>query len=263
MRNGGTLKAGLIRVFGVFLFLVLLAPITGSSEETFQAGFKENAELTYEYSHVDLLLLSELASEELSYADFLFIPVGTLIKWKVARVQETSQGWDALIEVWSGSGFRELADTFQVRMFKDPADFSYDLFNGTASNLYFLPVNVSEYLDVFNNTIPLSARSYASITQAQLIFDWTSSSRNDTIIHSYNRFGMLGSLELQYNHTTAFRFQLVQYTLGFDTILLWSIVGGSIGGTVGIALGGYWYWWKKSNKRKRKKKNMKILKKLR
>ena len=259
----GTLNANLSRAFGVFLFLVLSTPITISSEELFQVGFKENAELTYEYSHVDVLLLSELAGEELSYADFLFIPVGTMVKWKVARMQEISQGWEALIEVWSGSGFRELANTFQARMFKNPADFSHDLFNDTASNLYLLPVNVSDYLIAFNSTIPSSERSYASVNQAQIIHNWTSSGRNDTIIHSYNRFGMLESLELQHNRTTAFRFQLVQYSLGFDTVLLWSIVGGSVGGSLGIALGGYWYWRKKSKKRKRKRNNMKILNKLR
>ena len=250
------------RVAGAIFFLILCTPINVSSGEPFQIGFQENAELTYEYSYVNNLLLNELMSEDLSYADFMFIPVGTMIKWKAIQVQETSQGWNILIEIWSGSAFDELVDRFQARMFKNPVDFSQNLFNDTASNLYLLPVNVSIYLDAFNNTIPSSERSYASVNRTQIIYDWTSSGRNDTIIHSYNRFGMLESLEIQYNHTTAFQFQLVQYMLGFDTTLLWIIVGVSIGGSFGIALAGYWYWRKKSKKHRQKRKNMKILKKL-
>jgi hypothetical protein len=250
------------RVAGAFFLLILFAPIKVSSEGSFQLGFKENAELTYEYSHVDNLLLNELVSEDLSYADFMFIPMGTTVKWKAVQVRETSRGWNILIEIWSGSGFNELVDRFQARMFKNPVDFSQDLFNDTASNLYVLPINVSIYLDALNNTIPSSERSYASVNRTQIIYDWTSSGRFDTIIHSYNRFGMLESFKIQYNHTTAFQFQLVQYILGFDTTLLWIVIGGSIGGSFGIALVGYWYWRKKSKKHRQKRKNMKILKNL-
>ena len=250
------------RLAGVIFFLILCAPVNVSSGGSFQLGFKENAELTYEYSHVDNLLLNELVSEDLSYADFMFIPMGTMVKWKAVQVQETSKGWTILIEIWSGSGFNELVDRFQAKMFRNPQDFSYDLFNDTALNLYLLPVNVSNYLNAFNNSIPPFARSYASVNRTKIIYDWTPSGRNDTIIHSYNRFGMLESFEVQYNHTTAFQFQLVQYTLGFDTILLWIIIGGSSGGSFGIGLAGYWYWRKKSSKNRQKKKNMKILKKL-
>ena len=167
----------------------------------------------YENAFVNLSLLNKLALEDASYSGYLLILQNLTFEWKVTAIQDSDNLWVIRTEVW----FRnEMIDKFNSHVYKSAQEFSHELFNGSKASLFYFPVNISSYLLQFNHSIPDQERIHAQCNESAIIFDWTSMGQNDTNIYKYNKFGMMESFIIQYNHTKAFEFKLVQFKLGFD-----------------------------------------------
>ncbi|MHA1499389.1 MAG: hypothetical protein ACTSRT_17810 [Promethearchaeota archaeon] len=194
-------------------------------ENNYNIGFQPNAEITYEYSYINITLLIQLAIEDYSYSGYYSIPQGFQIKWVVGSIVERSNYWIVSANVYRGESFTENAGSFETFVYKNPEDLSFELFNGTGNELYFIPPNVTEYLSLVNQSIPAPDRTYSFAFNNSIVFDHTQLSSNDTIRYEYNLHGIMTSYQIFYNHSLAFTLELKTFSLGgFDPLLLTVII---------------------------------------
>lgn len=110
-------------------------------------------------------------------------------------------------------------------MYKNPEELSKDLYNGTGNALYFIPVNVNQYLDMLNQSIPTYDQTYSFALTNTIVFDYTQLGGNDTIQYNYNEYGLMSHYQIFYNGSLAFSFELKSYSLGgFNPLLLTVII---------------------------------------
>lgn len=198
-------------------------------ENNYSLGFQTNAEMVYEYSYVNIALLIQLAVEDYSYDGYYAIPQGFQIKWVVYSIVDCSDRWIVSANVYRGESFTEDAGDFETSVYKNPEDLSYELFNGTGNELYFLPIKVIEYLSLVNQSIPAPDRVYSFVLNNSIVFDHTQLGSNDTVRHEYNEQGIMSYFQIFYNGSLAFSLELNSFSLGgFDPLLLTVIITISI-----------------------------------
>ncbi|NVM43669.1 MAG: hypothetical protein HWN79_02040 [Candidatus Lokiarchaeota archaeon] len=106
---------------------------------------------------------------------------------------------------------------------------SYEIYNGTGNELYFIPVKVGSYLNWLNQSIPPTDQVYSFTTNNTIVFDYTQLGANDTIIYKYNEHGLMSHYQIFYNGTLAFSFELKSFKLAsLDFILLITIIISSV-----------------------------------
>ena len=194
-------------------------------DDDYSLSFQAGAEMIYEYSHVNITLLIQLAVEDYSYNGFYTIPQGFQIEWIVRNVVKSSDRWTVNVDVYRGASFNEYAGDFEIVVYKNPNDLSYELYNGTGNELYFIPINVYNYLNFVDQSIPSLENNYSYVLNNSIVFDYTQLGANDTISYAFNKHGLMSTYQISYNGTLAFSLELKSFSLGiFDTIFLTVII---------------------------------------
>ena len=244
-----------------FLVLCLTSNTVVICENNYSLGFQTNAEMVYEYSNVNITSLIQLATEDYSYSGLFAITQGVQIKWILDSIVESSDRWTVSATVYRGESFTEHAGDFETSVYKNPEDLSYELFNGTGNELYFMPVKVVEYLNLLNQSIPLPDQAYSFALNNNIVFDFTQLGSNDTVRHIFNEYGIMSHYQIFYNGSLAFSLELISFSLeGFDPLLLTVIITISISaGLITI----YIIFTKRRLKKSVKRQNFKAKKLLR
>lgn len=215
--------------------------------------------MVYEYNYVNVTLLIQLAIEDYSYDGFYAIPLGTRIMWKVTSIIENFGFWIVRANVYRGESFGEFVDDFETNIYKNPSDLAHELYNGTGNELYFTPINMSNYLNLFSQNIPMLDNNFSYVVNDSVFFDYTRLGSNDTIKYTFNKYGILSTYQIYYNDTLAFSLELSSFSRGgFDMIAPTAILISSV-----LFSGFLIYFILKRRKLKKSNKVSKILKKIR
>ena len=101
----------------------------------------------------------------------------------------------------------------------------FQLFNGTGNELYFIPLNVSDYLFSVNQSIPIPDQAYSYTLNDTIVFDHSQLNDNDTVRYQFNPLGLLNSYQIFYNGSLAFTLELKTFSLGgFDPLIITVII---------------------------------------
>jgi len=217
------LKSKVIIGMMVFSWIcgVLFSFTPVKAEEKYQLTLTEGSTLIYEYTKVDKDLLKYLADstgvEE--YEDLAEIDEGDKFKIVIATIEEKEDNWLITIELYRGKDFTDRAEDLEVKVYKDPSDLKDKILEEVnddedQSYLYFLPVNVKEYLESFEENIIEDERYYEadyelSVDDTELTFDYTIVGYSDIIEQSYNDDGILEEFVILCDGEEAFKRELI------------------------------------------------------
>jgi len=235
------LKSKIIIGMLVFSWIcgVLFSFTSVKAEEEYQLTLTEGTTLIYEYTKVDEDLLEDLADstgvEE--YEDLAEIDEGDQLKMVIATIEKEEDHWIIMVELYKGKEFEERGEDLEVKIYKDPSDLKDKILeevddDDDQSNLYFLPVNVKEYLDNFEESVIEDERYFEaeyelSVDDTELTFDYTPLGYSDTIEQTYNEDGILEEFTILCNGEDAFKRELIdisQESFNILSITILSII---------------------------------------
>lgn len=239
LREKGKLKCVLIIcvVFWNFGLIFSLTPVKANEE--YKLALTEGTTLIYEYTKVDEDLLEDLADstgvEE--YEDLAKIDEGDQLKMVITTIKEEDDRWIITVELYKGKEFEERAEDLEVKVYKDPSDLKDEILeeeedDDDQSNLYFLPVNVKDYLDSFEECVIEDERYYEadyelSVDDTELEFDYTIVGYSDTLEQTYTEDGILEEFVILCDGEDAFKRELVdisQENVNVLSIMILSVV---------------------------------------
>ena len=219
-------------IYGVFFSFTIVR-----AEDEYQLRLTEGTTLIYEYTEVDEDLLEALADstgvEE--YEDLAEIDEGEQIKMVIATIEEDDDHWLITVKLYKGKDFEERAEDLEVKVFKDPSDLKDEILEEEEdfqSYLYFLPVNVKDYLDSLEESVIEDERYYEvdyelSVEDKELTFDYTLLGYSDTIEQTYSEDGIIEEFVVLCNSEEAFKKELVdisQESLNVLSITILSVI---------------------------------------
>ncbi len=249
----------------IFMLMELILSLSISSSNTqYKLGLRESDTMTYQYTIINVELLDFLAEHDPSYWGLSGIEVNTQIEWKVYEISSNTSCWNVKSDVYRVMEEKEYLGDFEVLVFKSPADLSNNLFNGSGTSPYFLPINTTAYLVSFKDYIPLNYSDICIVNNTDLVFDWRFVGSNDTIVYSYNIYGVMDGYYILCDYEIALAFELINYSKAieeFDYTFWIAITSISIISLVLVTI----FVKKKYFKKKRvtfRKKRDKLLKKI-
>jgi len=200
---------------------VLFSCTTVRGEDEYELMLSEGTTLVYEYTEVNEDLLEELADstgvEE--YEDLAEIDEGDKIKMVIFAIEEEDERWVITLELYKGKDFEERAEDLEVKVYKDPSDLKDKILeevddDDDQSYLYFLPVNVKDYLESFEESVIEDDRYYEvnyelSVDDTELTFDYTIVGYSDIIEQIYNDDGILEKFSILCDGEDAFKRELI------------------------------------------------------
>ena len=186
---------------------------------------------------VDEDLLEDLAdsTDVEEYEDLAEIDEGEQIKMVIAIIEEDDDHWLITVELYKGKDFEERAEDLEVKVFKDPSDLKDEILEedeDDQSYLYFLPVNVKDYLDDLEESVIEDERYFEaeyelSVDGTELTFDYTPLGYSDTIEQRYTEDGILEEFVILCDGEDAFKRELVdisQESLNVLSIMILSVI---------------------------------------
>lgn len=210
-------------IIGMLIFSwicgVLFSCTTVRAEDEYQLTLTEGTTLIYEYTKVDEDLLEDLADstgvEE--FEDLAEIDEGDQLKMVIMTIEEEDDRWVITVELYKGKNFEERAEDLDVKVYKDPSDLKDKILDeeeSDQSHLYFLPVNVKDYLDNLEESVLKDERYYEteyelSVDDTELTFDYTVVGYSDTIEQVYTNDGILEEFTILCNGEDAFKRELI------------------------------------------------------
>ena len=160
----------------------------------------------------------------------------------IATVEEEEDRWIITVELYKGKDFEERAEDLEVKVYKDPSDLKDEILeeeDDDQSSLYFLPLNVEEYLDSFEESVIEDERYYdadyeLSVEDTELMFDYTPLGYSDTVEQTYNDDGILEKFVILSDDKEALKRELVDISqesfnvLSITILSIISVVASSV-----------------------------------
>ncbi|MFX1258285.1 MAG: hypothetical protein ACFFAN_10520 [Promethearchaeota archaeon] len=216
LKKGGYI---LIFLFALSFGLILLSAAVKGKEYALGVSEEDHLALIYEYTKVDDKELKNLAESTGvgEYEDLADIKEDNQFKMDLYKIESKENYWEITSALYSGENLDKRGEDVESKAYKNPEDLADKILEEEAKadfSLYFLPVDVEDYLEELEESILDSDEYYEVeydlfVDGSELTFDYTPYNYSDTIVQEYNGKGILESFEILSDGEKVFKLELV------------------------------------------------------
>ncbi|MHA1149144.1 MAG: zinc ribbon domain-containing protein [Promethearchaeota archaeon] len=197
---------------------------------SYSLGIEVGDVCTWETTAYDKDAIDHLISYGVLSTAYESIDEGFKLKLKIDLIDETNNGWEISADGYIGENAELYDGSITWVIYKNPSDFADEAFNddGVAMFVVFLPIDIEDYLEEFNQKIPISWQDLIEVKKNQLIQKISSFTFNCSTITEYNEQGISKEYTIIYDGDVAYKRELISIEnfLFTGAVILIGIVGG-------------------------------------